>query len=105
MESFLQDARYGVRLLWKQRAFSLVALTTLALGIGASTALFCVIDAALIRPLPYAKPEQLVRVNLFNLSRHRIEVPSLADMDDWRTSEPRAPRQRFSLRARSPNGW
>jgi predicted permease len=85
MESFLQDARYGVRLLWKQRAFSLVALTTLALGIGASTALFCVIDAALIRPLPYAKPEQLVRVNLFNLSRHRIEVPSLADMDDWRT--------------------
>ena len=62
MESFVQDVRYGVRLLWKQRGFSAVALMTLALGTGATTAIFCVVDAALIRPLPYAHPEQLVRV-------------------------------------------
>jgi predicted permease len=86
MESFLQDVRYGVRLLGKQRGFSAVALVTLALGTGATTALFCVVDAALIRPLPYAHPEQLVRVGLAPFSRPDVTTaPSLADMDDWRT--------------------
>jgi predicted permease len=84
MESIVQDARYGVRLLWKQRGFSAVALITLALGIGATTALFCVVDAALIRPLPYANPEQLVRVGLFSAPDGN-RAPSLVDMDDWRT--------------------
>jgi putative ABC transport system permease protein len=87
MESFMQDVRYGVRLLWKQRGFSTVALITLALGTGATTAIFCVVDAALIRPLPYAHPAQLVRVYLLPLSRPDggSPPPSLADMDDWRT--------------------
>jgi predicted permease len=86
MESFVQDVRYGVRLLWKQRGFSTVALITLALGTGATTAIFCVVDAALIRPLPYAHPEQLVRVGLAAFSRPDVETaPSLVDMDDWRT--------------------
>ena len=85
MESFIQDVRYGVRLLWKQKGFSTVALITLALGTGATTALFCVVDAALIRPLPYAHPEQLVRVGLVDFSRpDTTRAPSLADMDDWR---------------------
>lgn len=86
MESFVQDVRYGVRLLWKQRGFSAVALLTLALGTGATTAIFCVVDAALIRPLPYANPEQLVRVGLVRWSSpDSTGAPSLADMDDWRT--------------------
>jgi predicted permease len=86
MESFVQDARYGMRLLWKQRGFSAVALLTLALGTGATTAIFCVVDAALIRPLPYDKPEQLVRVGLVAFSRPDVTTaPSLVDMDDWRT--------------------
>jgi predicted permease len=86
MESFIQDVRYGVRLLWKQRGFSAVALLTLALGTGVTTALFCVVDAALIRPLPYAKPEQLVRVGLVRRSTpDRTTAPALTDMDDWRT--------------------
>jgi putative ABC transport system permease protein len=86
MESFVQDVRYGVRLLWKQRGFSAVALMTLALGTGATTAIFCVVDAALIRPLPYAHPEQLVRVGLVAFSRPDVTTaPSLVDMDDWRT--------------------
>src|SRR5260221_3201912 len=86
MESFIQDVRYGGRLLWKQRGFSAVALITLALGTGATTAIFCVVDAALIRPLPFAHPEQLVRVDLVSFSRPDVTTaPSLVDMDDWRT--------------------
>jgi len=53
IETVVQDVRYAVRLLLKDRAFSMVAILTLALGIGLSTALFSVIDAALIHPLPY----------------------------------------------------
>ena len=52
METILQDLRYGVRLLRKQPGFSLVAMLTVALGIGATTAIFSVIDAAMLRPLP-----------------------------------------------------
>jgi putative ABC transport system permease protein len=64
METVIQDARYGLRLLWTQRIFSLVAILTLALGIGMSTAVFSVIDAAMLRPLPYPHPEQLVNVSI-----------------------------------------
>jgi putative ABC transport system permease protein len=85
MESFIQDIKYGARLLLKQRGFSLVALTTLALGIGATTALFCVVDAALIRPLPYDKPEQLVQVTLRRAQRPDVLFsPSIDDMKQWR---------------------
>jgi putative ABC transport system permease protein len=86
VESVLQDIRFGVRLLLKQRGFSLVALLTLALGIGATTALFCVIDAALIRPLPYPHPEQLVRLLLVNPEKPARGIAlSLVDLDDLRT--------------------
>ena len=63
METIWQDVRYSVRLLARQRGFALVAILTLALGIGASTAIFSVIDAAMLHPLPYRHPEQLVRVS------------------------------------------
>jgi len=60
MSAFWQDVRYSLRLLMRQRGFAAVAILTLGLGIGASAALFSVIDAAVIRPLPYPHPEQLV---------------------------------------------
>jgi putative ABC transport system permease protein len=86
MESFLQDVKFGVRLLIKEKRFSLVALTTLALGIGATTAIFCLADAALVRPLPYDKPEQLVRLGLARADRPGPTFsPSLEDMDQWRS--------------------
>src|SRR4051794_39015213 len=53
METILQDVRYGARLLVRHRGFSAIAILTLAIGTGVSAALFSVIDAALIRPLPY----------------------------------------------------
>jgi putative ABC transport system permease protein len=60
MQSFLNNLRYATRMMGKNPGFSLVALVTLALGIGANTALFSVIDAALLRPLPFHDPSRLV---------------------------------------------
>ena len=60
METILQDVRYGVRLLIRQPGFSLVAVLTLAIGIGMTTAIASVIDAAMLHPLPYPRPHELV---------------------------------------------
>jgi putative ABC transport system permease protein len=60
MTSIVQDIRYAVRLLRRQPSFALVAIVTLALGVGATTAVFTVVSGVLLRPLPYANPERLV---------------------------------------------
>ncbi len=88
METILQDLKYGVRQFVRHRSFSLVAILTLALGIGVSTALFSVVDAALLRPLPYPNPEELVTLSIEEPRPGGAPgsfAPSMADIRRWRT--------------------
>jgi putative ABC transport system permease protein len=80
----LADLRYAARLLVKQPAFTLIAVFVLALGIGANTAIFSVVDAVLLRPLPYANQERLVTLSTFWRKTGVRGAISAPDFDDWR---------------------
>src|SRR6476660_8696328 len=88
MQTLIQDIRFGLRNLLKHPAFTLIAVITLALGIGGSTAIFTVVDAALLRGLPYKSPERLY--HLWE-SRPQKEFPqrefSYPDYQDYQQNQ------------------
>src|SRR5215813_1911626 len=91
MESILQDLRYGLRTLLQKPSFTLVAVATLALGIGVNTAIFSVINAVLLRALPYPDSERLVAVWETNAQpgqevNNRNEVAA-GNFLDWRAQQ------------------
>jgi len=83
MQTLWQDLRYGARMLVKQPSFTLMAVITLALGIGANTAIFSVVNTVLLKPAPYRDPQRLIQLVRTQQGRRREQVPP-ADFVDWR---------------------
>jgi len=85
MSELRQDLAYGLRGLWRAPTFTLTAILTIALGVGANTAIFSVVHGIVFKPLPFPRPEQLVRVWSANPgSNARQASVSAVDLDDWR---------------------
>src|ERR1044071_6639745 len=86
MTTLFQDVRYGLRLLWKSPGFTMVAVLSLALGVGANTAIFGIVNAVLLRSLPFSHPERLVKIIASNRGVGARDIGhSVPEFDDLRS--------------------
>ena len=84
LDELRHDVRYGVRMLAKHPGFTTVAVLSLALGIGATSAIFSVLNAVVLRPLPFPEPDRLVAIREFNPVSGRVRNPTKSSFLAWR---------------------
>ncbi|OLE49009.1 MAG: hypothetical protein AUG46_01665 [Acidobacteria bacterium 13_1_20CM_3_58_11] len=94
VDSLMQDMRFSVRQIRRNSGFTLAVAITLALGMGANTAVFSVLHTVLLRPLPYRDPNRLVTVWQENVQRQQLDKATVADFNDWKT------RNRWAINSR-----
>jgi hypothetical protein len=85
MDTLLKDLRYGLRSLWRQPAFTSVAVLTLALGIGANSAIFSIINTLILTPPAIAEPDRVVSIWQTPANARKEGYVSYLDLQDWQT--------------------
>jgi putative ABC transport system permease protein len=98
LETFWQDLRFAARMLRKNPGFAAIAILTIALGIGANTAIFSVVQGVLLAPLPYREPDRLLTIWLNNFHLNSPTYLSYRDFMDWKRAAP--PFEKMSAYAR-----